>query len=417
MKRPTPASLKKVTAENLLRLGPERLAEILLEVAETRVELKRRLRMELAAQQGPEQLLAEIDRRLGFLAGSRGVVSWRQRPAFVRDLEGVRVLISGRLAALDLPAAQDRILVFLSLSAGAGRRARDREGHVDMVFARAANDAVELLSRETTAEAGARLAAAIAEQPEAWGRWAAGAFGERSPETAVGVLRNLPQHGGPAWTSVLRCLADIAGDPDAFRATVSDSALKAPSVAAQVAARFLKAGRLDDARAALEAAVGSKLLRAGRSSVTLDEDWESVWIDWLDAVGRTGEAQEARWTSFERSLSVERARAFAKRLPDFDDVEAEARMIEIAARHPDANAALAFFMDWPALPAAADHIANRSAELSPEPDRAEAWARKLRRRHPAAAERILRRAAAEAFRHRAFKTADRLTEEADSLGS
>ncbi|HEY2707084.1 MAG TPA: hypothetical protein VGI95_03445 [Caulobacteraceae bacterium] len=52
MKGPTAASQKKVNAENLLGLGAERLAEILVSVAEPRVDLKRRLRMELTAQQG-----------------------------------------------------------------------------------------------------------------------------------------------------------------------------------------------------------------------------------------------------------------------------------------------------------------------------------------------------------------------------
>src|SRR5438067_7210673 len=83
MKRPTVASLKKVTPENLAMLGADRLAEILAEVAEGRADLKRRLRMELAA----EHLLAEIDKRLGLLRSSRSKVSWRQRPAFVRDLD------------------------------------------------------------------------------------------------------------------------------------------------------------------------------------------------------------------------------------------------------------------------------------------------------------------------------------------
>ena len=90
MKRPTVASLKRVTAANLAGLGADRLAEIIVEVAETRPDLKRRLRMELAAEQGPEHLAAEIDKRLGSIETSRGRVGWRQRPAFVRDLDALR---------------------------------------------------------------------------------------------------------------------------------------------------------------------------------------------------------------------------------------------------------------------------------------------------------------------------------------
>src|SRR3954470_20452203 len=108
MKRPTPASLKKVTAENLAGLGAERLAEILAGVAAARPELKRRLRMELAAEQGADHLALEIDKRLASLEASRSRVSWRQRASFVRELDVLRGLITNRLATLDSAAALDR---------------------------------------------------------------------------------------------------------------------------------------------------------------------------------------------------------------------------------------------------------------------------------------------------------------------
>jgi nitrogen regulatory protein PII len=72
MKQPGKGSQKKVTVENLVGLGAQRMAEILVGVAETRVDLKRRLRMELAAEQGPAALVAEVDKRLGSFETSRG---------------------------------------------------------------------------------------------------------------------------------------------------------------------------------------------------------------------------------------------------------------------------------------------------------------------------------------------------------
>lgn len=93
---------------NLAALGAERLAEILVAAAANWPELKRKLRMELAAAQGADHLLTEIDKRLGSLETSRSKVSWRQRPTFVRDLDGLRILIAGRLAGLDGSAALDR---------------------------------------------------------------------------------------------------------------------------------------------------------------------------------------------------------------------------------------------------------------------------------------------------------------------
>ena len=128
------------------------------------------------------------------------------------------------------------------------------------------------------------------------------------------------------------------------------------------------------------------------------------------------EAQDARWASFERTLSLERARDFTKRLPDFEDVEAEERIFELASEWPDATLGFQLLMSWPALRDAAAMIAARGDQLALDPQVAEASARKLRRRYPAAAERLLRRAAAEAFRRRELATASRLTEEADAIG-
>src|ERR1700761_3949302 len=113
MARRSSGSRKKVTAETLVGLGAERLAEILADVADTRVDLKRRLRMELAAEEGPGPLAVEIDKRLSSFETSRGQITWRQRPAFIRDLDALRELIVDRLAPLDVSAAIDRLWRFM----------------------------------------------------------------------------------------------------------------------------------------------------------------------------------------------------------------------------------------------------------------------------------------------------------------
>ena len=61
-------------------------------------------------------------------------------------------------------------------------------------------------------------------------------------------------------------------------------------------------------------------------------DWQRVHIDVLDALGQSVEAQKARWAIFERSLDAEYLRAHLKRLPDFDDDEAEQRASMTAIR-------------------------------------------------------------------------------------
>jgi uncharacterized protein DUF6880 len=55
------ASRKTVTSDNLIALGPERLAAILVELADGNAEVKQRLRLELAAQTGtPEPCFHKI---------------------------------------------------------------------------------------------------------------------------------------------------------------------------------------------------------------------------------------------------------------------------------------------------------------------------------------------------------------------
>jgi hypothetical protein len=416
MKRPTVASLKKVTAENLAALGADRLADILVSVADTRPDLKRRLRMELAAAQGPEHLVTEIDRRLGSLETSRGKIGWRQRPSFVRDVDALRRLIAERLATMEVAAAVDRLWTFMELPKRIGARFKDRDGAMAAVFGLAAGDLGRLMSGYDPVLASARLVDALAGQPSAWAEWLP-SFLEQSPAPLAGqALRLVSERrsAAPGWLTLARQLADAAGDVDAFAATYPKDALATPSAAAEIGRRLLAAGRVEDAGRVLAAAAPKPAFLKGRLPAP-DFDWESAWIDYLDGSGQVDAAQAVRWASFERTLSVERAKAHVGRLTGFDDVEAEQRALEHAATHADAERGLRFLMDWPALAEAGRMIQARADDLQPEPEEAEAWAAKLRRRQPAAAELLLRKAAAAALRRRDVKTAARLVEEADTI--
>jgi hypothetical protein len=419
MKRPTAASRKKVTPENLAGLGAERLAAILAEVADSRPDLKRRLRMELAAEEGVEHLLAEIDKRVLALQTSRSRVSWRQRHAFVRDLEALRRLIVERLADLDRPAAVDRTFAFLALARRVQPRIRDREGALAAVFVRTATSLGGLLADGSSDLAGARLADAVGDDPANWAEWLASLAPDLPREVARAALRQIAAHAdsSPALMRACRQLADAAGEVDAFRATYKPAALKTPEVAAEVGARLLAAGRLEEARAVLEQgrpAETSCPLTPGAAAAQFV--WENVWIEYLEASGEAEAAQAARWASFERTLSADRARAFVTRLSGFADVEAEEQAFALARQFSDFAVALSFLMAWPALREAAELIEARADEAILPPETAELWAGRLRPRYPMAAHTLLRKAAAAAFRRREFATCDRLTAEADAVG-
>jgi hypothetical protein len=406
---------KALTAENLVALGADRLADILLGVAETRADLKRRLRMEVAAGQGPEHLVPQIDKRLGALQTSRGQVTWRQKPAVVRDLDAVRELIGERLAAMDQGAALERMWLFLETSTPVGQRVREGDSAVGAVYARAAGDLGRLLGGQDAHLAANALIDAIAARPQVWTEWL--------PATLAGVGKATAQlalslalarrERSPGWQTAIRHLADAAGDVEAYRAAYSSAALATPQISVEVARRYLAAGEVEAAGDALRAAA-PKPGRSGRLAAP-DFDWETAWIDYLHRSGDADAAQAVRWASFERTLNVERARAFTQRLDGFDDVEAEGRAFALAAEHQDFGLGLRFLMAWPALPEASRMIEAREDDIEVDPAEAELWAAKLRRRYPTAAHLLLRRTAAAAFRRREFKVCERLTQEAETI--
>lgn len=417
MKRPTTASLKRVNAENLAGLGAARLAEILVAVANSRPELKRQLKMELAASQGVEHLAAEVDKRLTSLETLTTKVSWRQRPTFLRDLDALRRLIAERMASLDQAAARERMWRFMNTARRIAGRVRDKHGELDTLFGRAAEDLGDLVRTADLARTSDDLSDALARNPRGWLVWLPSLLKDAPEGLAAAVLAAM----GGAHTSeqvlLVRRLADAAGDVDAYRATYPGGVVREPGAAAEIANRLMAAGRIAEAGEVLEGA-GPRIGEggaAGRGRTAADFDWETSCIDYLERSGQAEAAQAARWASFEATLSVERARAFIARLADFEDVEAESRAFEIAARRPDFQSGLSFLMDWPAVAEAGRMIEARPDDIRATVEQVDLWAPKLRRSKPRAAYLLLRKAAAEAFRRREFATCERLTQEADAI--
>jgi hypothetical protein len=416
MAKPSVASQKKVTVENLASLGADRLAEILVEVAETRTDLKRRLRMELAAGLGATHLVPEIDKRLATLETSRGQVTWRQKPAFLRDLDALRGLIADRLGRQAADAALERLWRFLATYGQTSGRLREREEAFEAVYIQAAGDLGRLLAGHDPHLAANALVDAATAAPQPWSHWMPGTLATM-PKATAQIALTLAQaraKAAPGWVVVIRHLADAAGDVGAYAATYGVPALETPPVAIALARRWLAIGRVEAAGHALRRAAPKPKGFRGRLAAP-DFDWESAWIDYLEAAGDAAGAQAVRWASFQRTLDTGRAKAFVGRLDGFDDVEAEGEVFAYARAHVDFEKGLAVLMTWPALAEANRMILDRGDEARIEPDQAEAWAAKLRARFPAAAHRLLRRAAATAFKRRELKLSQRLTEEADSI--
>ena len=134
------ASKKTVTPDNLAALGPERLADILVDLAQGSAEVKRRLRLELTAEAGGDIIAAEIGKRLIALRSARSIIDWQKRRDFVKDLDLQRTMIVDRVAQTRADLALDLMWRFMDLAEPVINRVDDSNGVVGDVFRSACED-------------------------------------------------------------------------------------------------------------------------------------------------------------------------------------------------------------------------------------------------------------------------------------
>jgi hypothetical protein len=418
-------SRKTVNEANLEALGAARLAAILMSTAEDDPTLKRRLRMELASEVGPEDLASEISKRLTAIEGRRSRVHWRKYKAFAHDLDLQRGMISGPLARLDPKAGLAYLWRFIGLAGDALGATDDSKGLVEAVFRAAVVDlgVVMPLARPDPQALAEQVVTALEEDREHLLDGLVGIIAPGLPTAALAALRERLQAAfqgrsrpPPTLAQALRDVADAQGDVEGYIAAVPLAEARQPATGAGIARRLLAAGRTEDALAALTRSAppaGARALLPGA------HDWEDVYLDALEADGQTALAQDTRWAAFEKRLAVDRLRAFLKRLPDFDDVEAEEMALTHAETFPSFSEALAFFTEWPAAAQAARLVLARPGEIDPhKPELIDAAARILEARHPLAATLLLRAAVADTVRwSRAerLKDAQRQLAEIESL--
>lgn len=415
------ASKKTLNAWNLEALGVEKLARLLMEIGTGNATAKRRIRLELAGTQSPDEVAREIRKRLTAIARLRSFVDWRQGKALAGDLETQRRAIVGQMAKADPVQAMDLMWRFLTLAAPVFERCDDSNGTVIGIFRAACRDLGEIAVAARIAPEALADRAFDALRENDYGQYdglievLAPVLGRKGLDRLKALVTKLskapmpkPRNGtreaigwgssGPIYADdiaersrdgmvrmALQAIADAQGDVDAFIAQQSDQARAAPHVAAQIAQRLLAAGRVDEAWSAINAAGKNQ-----RGPVPFE--WEQAYVDVLAALGRDGDAQTFRRESFERSLSETHLRSYLKHLPDFEDVEAEERALSHAQRYPNVHQSLAFLVSWPAIDRAAQLVLTRAGELdgnyyellSPAADKLEA-------KHPLAAT-ILRRA-------------------------
>ena len=354
------ARTKTVTQEALAALGAEALAEVLIAHAATDPTLRKKLGMLLAGTEGPGKLAAEIDKRIKTIGRSRSIVDWEKRKPLVQELDHLRVTMATRLARQDAARAVELLWDFIGIADAVMQRVGEGIGEVEDVFGTAMEDLGRLSAAEPRgdAKALARRVLAYCER-DGFGATdalirhmseALGAGGRAEIRRATeGALKTAPRSSGPQdWRADakrrhlafrLALLADLEKDADAFIAAIRAGAMESTH-ALEVAERLITANRPAEALDWLD--------KPRRRDEDEDDDGTDtdLRIAALEAHGRKDEAQSVRWQHFERFLSAEHLRAYLKRLPDFEDFEAEQKALDVAAAHKQAARGLAFFITW-----------------------------------------------------------------------
>jgi hypothetical protein len=385
-----------LNAKNLEALGPARLAELLIEISAGNAAAKRRLRLELAGAQSPGEVAREVRKRLVTIARSRSFVDWQGVRSLADDLDTQRRAIVERVAKAEPTDALDLLWRLMGLAPSVFERCDDSNGVVIGVFHEACRDigdAALKAEANPTSLADRAFEALIVNdhgQFDELIRVLAPALGQAGLDhlkQRMTDLSNQPvtkpvekdrvkigwSSSGPIYedemaersrVSTVRLalteIADAQGDVDAFIEQYEEKTRKVPKIAAEIARRLLSAGRAQEAWQTIEA-TEHRPRHSGWDWP--DFEWEDARIDVLDALGRADDAQASRWQCFERSLSSAHLRAYLKRLPDFDDLEAEKRALDYAQRSRNLLQALSFLVSWPALDRAATLVLQRSNEL------------------------------------------------------
>ena len=388
-------SRRTLNTRNLEALGARRLAQLLIEIVAGNTAAKRRLRLELAGAESPAAAAREVRKRLAAIRRSHAFLDSRKRRDLVDDLETQRKAIVHKVAKADAAEALDLMWQLTGLANAVFERCYDNGGMVAGVFQAAVSDLGGIASAARADPRGLADRVFEAMTENRYGQYG-NLIGVLAPTLGQEGLEHLKQRmiefsnapvapsagehrsraerrfqvttGEPKSAGrvrrgtarrVLRDIADAQGDVDAFIVQHDEDARKAPEVAAGIARRLLVAGRAEEALKAVDAAVHRALGDPNRCYF----HWEDARIDALEALGRADEAQQVRWQCFERSLSEPHLRAYLKRLPDFDDIEAEEKALDHALEFRDLLTALSFLVSWPALDKASTLAIHRAEDF------------------------------------------------------
>ncbi|WP_322758748.1 DUF6880 family protein [Synechococcus sp. CBW1107] len=345
---------------------------------------------------------ALVRQQFGSIRGSRSFIDRQQLSALAKELLRQLDAIRGPIAASDPSLALALLWEFLALSRNVLARCDDSNAEMDELFREACHalPPVALAARPEPAALARQVFEAHCHDDDGIVHGLIEKLAESLGPTGLAALRQLfeqlaqqpaavppQQEQSRFWTaqSGLRAVAEAMGDVDGYIAQYGERQRRVPRIAAGIAQRLLKVGRAEEALRFLQEGSPER-------SPWPVLDWEDAQIAALEALGRTDEAQAARWHWFEQTLMETYLRDYLQQLPAFEDGEAEQRAIDFVAARPDLFEALSFLLEWPTgLNRAAQVIVQRHGELNGAHDGLfDAAAERLSADHPLAATLALR---------------------------
>ncbi|MFT8243713.1 DUF6880 family protein [Roseomonas sp. BN140053] len=387
------ASGKTLNAANLEALGAARLAELLMAVSKGNAAAQRQLRLALAGSDGAGGTARAVTKHLLSIGRAKTWLDWQKIKPFLAELEVQRRAILDLVAPADPAEAFELLWRLVGCAEGVLARSDDGSGHLFTAFRAAAQDLGPLAQRagippEALAQRAFRALAAdehgvweelipilapqlgkaglavIRDAVQAW-QAAPAATPPGGQRQVIGWSGSGPIHADEIQARhrkrsaavILQQVADALGDVDGFIEQFDAPARGMPAAAAAIAQRLLAAGRLPEAWAAVERV-------EARQRPQAPIEWEQARLDVLEALGRSGDAQAFRWERFAATLNATHLRAFLRKLPDFDDVEAEQRAMAHALAFKDVHQALGFLVAWPDLRRASELVLNRAKALN-----------------------------------------------------
>lgn len=401
------AEEKTFKATNVEALGERRLAQLLIEISAGDAAVENLLRLELAGAKGSAKAVQEVQKQMADIRRSRWFVEWDESPALADELDTLRKAIVKHVAKTDAAEALDLMWRFMELADSVYGRCDDSGGTVGNVFQTACADLGEVAraAKIDPNQLADRAVEAITNnnysQYNDLVSTLAPALGQDGLEH---LKRLMTKIGEPDLGSIsdderreryrletireaLRDIADAQGDVDGFIAQYDEETRKLPKVAAGIAQRLLAAGRAKEALHALEASSRGD----GADRRWSGFEWEDARIDVLEVLERSDEAQQVRWSCFERSLSMPHLQTYLKGLADVEVSEATEKALDYVQEFRDRLVALSFCMSWPALDRASRLVVEHAEALDGNHYEILApAARALAPQHPLAATLILR---------------------------